>query len=382
MKLLVNASFVGGFGAIRKLLSFQRALAARNIEYELVTDSGFAQKLTLFGISAQHVIPLAEGNARQYMRVQKALADVDYDAMVSFGWRTFVPTDAVEKDRPCVIIDGGWPEVLEEWPSPFCLETYQELRAYCLTSHFSSPGLSALLPQNSGIPFLWISQPFSPEEVEGYAAGQGDKESLVQDFPELGQGHERLVFLSMSPDYLDPWQLDHAGGWMSAQQVDECLGFVTRLVVELDQQPGTLLFMLEGLRQQVAPTLARTKNLRVFSRKFLDPELHHGLRCAADLVICRAIRDVSSAQLALSGQKVLHAICPARGDYMGEAASADVAQGMNIARRLRHEEVPLAQGILDYLESPSRDEVAARAQEVALSFWQERGVDYLLSLLS
>ena len=50
--LLVNASFVGGYGATRKVISFTQALKGKGLPYQLVTDSRFKPKLDQMGIPA------------------------------------------------------------------------------------------------------------------------------------------------------------------------------------------------------------------------------------------------------------------------------------------------------------------------------------------
>ena len=381
--LLVNAAFVGGYGATRKTYSLVQNLKGLNVDFLLSTDSVFLSKLQLFGVEPDIVIPWVQSHEQKYQGVEETLSNVSYSAMISLGWRTFVPYDAVQKGIPAVIVDGGWPEVLQAWPGEFCHEIYKDLEAYCLTCHF--PGPDDLLPRESGINFEWLSQPFGTREIQWHQelmhAAKSDLRSSL-GIPELEElDTTKLIFLNMAPDYLDPWTLSWVGGWMTAAQVDECRGFVTRLLVELDDAGGYTLFMLEQLKKEMMPVLERCK-LEVISRDFLDPRTHHMLRCASDVVLCRAIRDVSSAQLALSGHLcVLHTICPASEGYMGEWESALYAQEMGIAKAVHHESVSLAEVIEEWMDSSEAKQVSQRAAVVAAEFSQKKGVPNILELL-
>lgn len=383
--LLVNAAFVGGYGASRKTYSLVQNLREHDVDFKLSTDSVFLPKLRSFGLEPDIIIPWEEKPEDKYRSVQTTLAQVEYTAMMSLGWRTFVPYDAMKKNVPAIIIDGGWPEALQDYPGEFCHEVYKSLRAYCLTCHF--PGPDHLLPQNSAINFKWISQPFGDSEIHWHhEVGRIPKaelrHSLVTDIPELKNlGKKKLVFLNMSSDYVDPGQLSWIGGWMTASQLDECRGFVTRLIVELSKTDTYILFLLESIKRQFLPVLSNFP-LEVISHEFLDPETHHKLRCASDVVLCRAIRDVSSAQLALSGhQCVLHSIAPAREAYMGEWDSALYAQEMGIAKPVAHEKMSLLEIISDWNNSPEAEAISREATKVASDFAQKRGVEYLLKLL-
>jgi hypothetical protein len=381
--LLINAAFVGGYGAARKTYSLVQNLKELNIDYVLSTDSVFLPKLKVFGLEPDIVIPWNESHEQRYQSVEETLRSVSYSVMISLGWRTFVPYDAVQRDIPAAIIDGGWPEVLQPWPGEFCHEIYKSLKAYCLTCHF--PGPDDLLPTESGINFEWISQPFGAKEIQWHQdltlATKRDQRSSL-GIPELEElGTNKLIFLNMAPDYLDPWQISWLGGWMTAAQTDECRGFVTRLLVELDNAGGYTLFMLEQLEQEMLPVLERCK-LGVITRDFLDPTTHHLLRCASDVVLCRAIRDVSSAQLALSGHPcVLHTICPAREGYMGEWESALYAQEIGIAKSIPHESVSLAEAIKEWMDSPEAKQVSKNAATVAAEFSQKKGITHIFELL-
>ena len=150
--LLVNASFVGGYGATRKVISFIQALKEKGLSYQLATDSRFKSKLDQMQITADFIIPYQQNPLAAYQAVNRTLAKVNYQAMVSFGWRTFVPANAIDRGKSCVIIDGGWPDVLEDWPGQF----------------------------------------------------------------------------------------SYVGGFLTPTQQDECRGFVTRLIMELDQKPDAL----------------------------------------------------------------------------------------------------------------------------------------------
>ena len=169
---------------------------------------------------------------------------------------------------------------------------------------------------------------------------------------------------------------------MTPAQLDECRGFLSRLVVELDHGPKALLFMLDAVKKQIEPLIENLKNLRIFSRPFLEANMHHQLRCASDVIFCRAMRDVSSAQLALSRQKVLHTICPARDGYMGELDSAIIADQMGIAKLIRHEKQSIKEVVNEYISDQDSTKVATKAQKVAQEFFMSRGVAYLVELLS
>jgi len=380
--LIVNASFVGGLGGARKAVSFSRHLRNRGIAFKLVTDSQSLGKLRLFGLEPEVVFPVHPTMSASdiYAQVREAMRAVSYDAMVSFGWRTFVPADAVWRSKPVVIVDGGWPRSINDWPSPFCREVYEKLAAYCLTNWFCDHRLDGLLPGNVGINFQWIAQPLDEVEIAWHLA--------VAEYREDGRDHSdregapRRILLDMNPDYIDPRQGTFTAGWLTPGQLDECRGFVSRLLVELDSAKEPLeLIMHEEISREFAPVRSRCHNLKVTSHKSLPPSHHHRLRVESDLSITRATRCVGTTQAALSQVPTLHAVCPATDDYMGERSSCRIAERLGIAASVDHEAECLQDGIIGYLNSDRARETARLAQSTALSFWRERGPDFLLELL-
>jgi hypothetical protein len=381
--LLINSSFVGGLGAARKAASFVKFIENR-INYSIFTDSASANKLELFGLKPDKIVTVPDecGSEDIYSAVRDSLSSIKYDTMISFGWRTYVPADAISRDKPVLIVDGGWPERFESYPSPFWKDVYKKVDAYCLTNHFGNPELTGLLSPHGEARFQWIFHPFQESEVLWHINVRNNLKQVKESLPYYLPGH-RVIFLNMDHDYISPKQGTFTGGWLDPQQVDECRGFVTRLIVELDalKQP-ILLLMHEKISAQFEPVIAQCNSLKVFSYPTLPLEQHHIWRAGADLVLLRAARSVGAAQVALSNIPALHTICPASGNYMGELSSCKIAQEMGIAEFVDHQNVSLAEAIMNHLDSDRAKELAAQAQIEALRFWYSNGPENLLDLMS
>jgi|AGTN01.2.fsa_nt_gi hypothetical protein len=381
--LLINSSFVGGLGAARKTASFIKFIENRT-RYSLLTDSASARKLELFGLKADTVVPVsAESQPEEiYSAVRESLSAVDYDAMISFGWRTYVPADAIGRDRPVLIVDGGWPEKFESYPSPFWKDVYSRVDAYCLTNHFGNPELTELISSHDETKFRWIFHPFQQSEILWHLNLRQKIEQIKPSLPFHVPGH-RVIFLNMDHDYISPIQGTFTGGWLNPKQIDECRGFVTRLIVELDALKQPLILVThETIAAQFEPVIAQCRFLKVFSHPALSLEQHHIWRACADLVLLRAARSVGAAQVALSGIPALHTICPATGNYMGELSSCQIAQQMGIAKYVDHQAVSIADSIMNHLDSDESKELADLAQIEAITFWCTNGPENLLNLLS
>lgn len=380
--LLINSSFVGGLGAARKTASLVKSIE-RRVNYLLFTDSEGVGKLELVGLRPDLVVTIPDGSAPEnvYAAVRNRLSSVKYDAMISFGWRSYVPADAIERSKPVVIVDGGWPERFEGYPSPFWKDIYCKVNAYCLTNHFFSPGLADLPKHSSEVPFRWVFHPFQEDEVQWHVGLRSKLNTLREHLPYYEAGR-RVIFLNMNPDYIDPMQGTFTGGWLNPKQLDECRGFVTRLLVELDSVKNPLsLLVHRDIARQFAPVIAQCRRLRVVPCPALNPEEHHIWRTGADLVLLRSTRSVGAAQVALSNVPTLHVICPTSDDYMGEQSSCKIAQSMGIAESIDHEAISLSDAIMNYLDSNRPAEVARKAQFEALSFWRMNGPDTLLELM-
>lgn len=377
--LLINSSFVGGLGAARKTASFIKHINGR-IDYRLLTDSASVEKLVLVGLQPDKVITIEEASPPEkiYDAVHSSLSSIEYEAMISFGWRTFVPANAIERNKPVVIVDGGWPECLGDYPSPFWKEIYTSIKSYCLTSHFFHPEMNNLLKQYREIPFKWIFHPFQVDEIRWHTELRDNLIKNRSSLPYYLPGH-RSIFLNMNEEYVEPTQGSFTGGWLKPSQLDECRGFVTRLLMELDgaKEPLVLIVSRE-IARQFEPVISCCRTLKVMPRPPLNIEKHHIWRAGADLVLVRAARSVGAAQVALSNTPALHMICPARDDYMGELSSCKIAERMGIAKFVDHEKMSLRDAILDHLDSKISQELSWQAQIQALSFWQTNGPESLL----
>ncbi len=379
--LLINSSFVGGLGAARKTASFIKHI--RNVNYILFTDFASIEKLELVGLKPDRVVVVPKNCSDEevYSSVKESLLPIKYDAMISFGWRTYVPADAIERQKPAVTVDGGWPERLESYPSPFWKDVYSQLKVYCLTNYFYAPELDELVKHRTKVPYQWIFHPFSEDEIRWHIELRQKLKNGKISPPYHKQG-QATIFLDMNQDYVEPNQGMFTGGWLKPRQLDECRGFITRLIVELDSVREPLSLLLhQNIALQFEPVIKKCRKLNVVSFPSLSPEGHHILRASCDLVLLRATRNVGAAQVALSNTPAMHMICPTSDDYMGELSSCKIAEKMGIAESVNHEMVSLADAIMNYLNSSKSIEVSNLAQEKALSFWKSKGPDSLLDLV-
>jgi len=236
--ILINSSFVGGLGSASKAAGFVHYLNQRAIDYRLVTDLHSVEKLKLVGLTPDIVFEATPDMMAHsiYKEVRQRLRSVNYDGMLSFGWRTFVPANAVERSKPAIIIDGGWPERLEDMPSPFCKDIYQQLKAYCLTNYFFDHRLDDLLPMKDQVNFQWIAQPFPKGDMSWFmslAESRRERNKARDGADETTSARPSYtIFLDLNPEYIDMRQGTFTGGWLTPRQLDECRGFVSRLMIE------------------------------------------------------------------------------------------------------------------------------------------------------
>jgi len=137
-KILVDSSLTGGRGPAKQAYEFMSACQERNIPYTLLTNKSFIYKLQDLGLKPDVVLDVELSQDRKdiYNLFEKTLTSLDFDLLVKFGARTASTYIAAKLQKPFVVVDGGLPDKLEDYPSLYAREGYTQANKYILTTHF------------------------------------------------------------------------------------------------------------------------------------------------------------------------------------------------------------------------------------------------------
>ncbi|OIO52696.1 hypothetical protein COY93_03800 [Candidatus Uhrbacteria bacterium CG_4_10_14_0_8_um_filter_58_22] len=294
--ILIDCSLTGGRGPAKKTWELTQDLDVRGISYLVLTDMGFRHKLTDLGVRVDFVVEMSlnDDPSRIISRFYDVIKDIDYGFMLKFGARVAGPIASRMIGRPYVIVDGGLPDRLDEdEKSLYSRAVFQDAEKYLLTTQFDwdfpkSSGLgnveTCCYPISEGT-FSLIEKMRGRSRLENLSAVRS---GIDGELP--GRKEDLLVDLVMTGDYLTPDNRIAYGGWLTAKQYDQSVGFVRRLFTDLGENFGEVYVFMDLELKAIVDDLINTySNVKVSSfRSGWSFAVELTVKAAADVTISRA----------------------------------------------------------------------------------------------
>lgn len=347
--ILLFTGFVGGRGGSKKAAWAYAELTARGYCPIVASECSYSYKIDDLEMKPDILVRKGKSDEETYENCQKALRDVPFSFMLSFGPRTFGPRVAYRRKIPYSIIDGGLPPYLAPFPSDHDKDVLLGCKNFLLTCNFPWK-----FPKNAGLPQARVTtQPYQATRVKKFRnlrnlGLNALQEKLRPEFPELAD-YDRLVYLNMTDEYVNE-EIVEPNGWLKRREFEECRSFSRLLVEGLGKKLAgekVLLFLEGRVALGVADLLPKYPNIRAFGRDFIDPDTDILLKKLADLNICRAARCDKQSELALIGKASITTPCPT--SYMDEDTAALQAQEMGITKLIAWDDPQYAQKAVAFM---------------------------------
>ena len=158
--ILIDCTLTGGRGPAKKTAEFIWECQRLNIPYKLLTDKRIVNILKEFNLKPDYIIPIdfSSTNEEIYTLFEKQLKLISYDILVKFGARTPGPYVARKQGKPYIIVDGGLPDVYESYPSMYDKNTYEDAKAFIVTSNFPWVPTPPIFLRNVCVSYFPLSQ--------------------------------------------------------------------------------------------------------------------------------------------------------------------------------------------------------------------------------
>jgi len=228
-KILIDCTLTGGRGPAKKAAEFIWECQRRSINYFLLTDLKLAERFKELDIKPDQVLNIDFNSADKeiYSVFEKNLRLIDFDLLVKFGARVPGPYVARALGKPYIIIDGGLPDRLEQYPSLYDSETYFNAEKYILTTNF--PWKPDLTPRFTNVKVCYF--PISKKTQKFVNLLKTKKKSqiirsvskMLTNFPKK---YDLVINLSMTDDYVQYKSRTTYGAWLKTKQYDQTVGFI------------------------------------------------------------------------------------------------------------------------------------------------------------
>lgn len=343
-KILLATGFVGGRGSSKAIRWAYDGFKERGFEPIIASESMYLYKLQNLNLKPDYVVNRSPQNSDEsiYKKTADVLKKIDFDYLLAFQPRTYFSYFALQNKKPYTIVEYSVPEIFDRYPSPRIGQVYEQANLYlCLCPFpYDTP-----IPKNMTNVVI-CSQPY-PQSRLNYAdqvkllTQNQAREKLCRYYPELRKyRYDRLVFLNINDEYINPFNIspnnlgfsDQYGiqqnGYLRLNDFDQTIGFVNRLIAGLETNFSgrTLVYMLEKVKEFVAPVLKRCKKVTAFSRPapFVDLETDLLLKQAADINLCRAALCDNQCDLYLLNKPCVTSVVPL--NFMNEDKAILVAK--------------------------------------------------------
>ena len=206
---LLATGFVDGRGGSKMCSWFYDEMVDRGYKVIVATNSMYKYKLDELRLTSDIVVDINPEDTREqiYKQCKKGLKDVDFDYMVSIGWRTYWPYIAYKRKIPYVMVDGGIPNQYGEYPTEFIKDVYANTKLFLMTTWFPWKA-----PKNDLIPLIKVvGQPYPYKRVDAMRSlrtisKQEARNKLSKKYPVLKDyNYDLLVYLNLSDAYVDPF---------------------------------------------------------------------------------------------------------------------------------------------------------------------------------
>lgn len=364
--ILIDCTLTGGRGPAKKTAEFIWECQRLKIPYKLITDNRLVGVLRDLGIKPDYIISVDYSltNTEIYDLFEKRFRQISYDILVKFGARTVGPYVAKKQGKPYIIIDGGLPDKYEMYPSMYDSDTYKNARAYIVTSNFPwepSPSCSIDNVQVGYFPISLRTKSFI-EKIR-----EKSKDDLIKQYQPLFtpffKSAEITINLSMTNDYVDSKCRVTCGGWLKAQEYDQSVGFVRRLINDLGESGKRIEVILDSKVASVARDIVgQFKNISIVTWKDKwNYEAEIALEKIADFTISRAANYQPFSFALARGTSVTSAV-PANG-YMDEDNAAIQAQGMRLTENIIYDDEEYVKKLMKFVSDTKKQAIISNYQK-------------------
>jgi hypothetical protein len=294
--ILIDVSLTGGRGPAKKAYELTSDLKKENIPYKILTDKLFEKKLIEAGLKPDYVadVDLTDKPARIIGEFQRVVGKIECAFMVKMGARVAGPIAARKTGLPYILVDGGMPDYLTEDESLYERKTFEKAENVLITTQFPW-----VFPDRSKLPNIRACGfPISRETWKFIGdLSAMDKMGILSMFNDDIQGRvpkrsgDLLVDLLFTGDVFENKNRVAYGGWLTAKQYDQCLGFVRRFLIDLCERNKKELFIF--LDREIVSFVEDIErrypqlSLLTFKKKW-NFQLEIAIQAASDITVSRA----------------------------------------------------------------------------------------------
>ncbi len=355
-KILIDCSLTSGRGPSKKTAEFVWECQKMKVKYFLVADVKTASILSELGITPNKIIKtkLSEQNEKIYETFRKEFKDIDFDFLIKFGARPVGPYIAKEKNIPYVIVDGGFPDRYESYPSLYDKRTYIKANKIIITTNFPWKAKYPSFLKNIEICYFPISA-----KTKKYLTllRRMDKEKIVQEIEKFltsfPKNYDLIFNLNMTDDYIASRSRVTYGAWLTTKQYDQTVGFIRRLITDLGNFASNkkIVFISDNKISKVCLDLYKDfKNIySVTWRNNWNYYAEIAIAAICDVAVCRAA-NYQPFQFTLSRGNNITTAVPADG-YMNEDEAAIQAAALGLTYNIIYDDEEYIKKLFSFLQN-------------------------------
>lgn len=379
--ILLDVSLTGGRGPAKKAYELIADLRANNIPFKVITDRMFASKLRDMGIEPEYVVDtdLTDAPATVIQKFEEVMRTINYSLLVKMGARVAGPIAARKMGKPYILVDGGLPDYLTEEESLYERITFEQAERVFVTTQFPWE-----YPNRTGLTnvavcgFPLSGQTFERVEklkaMDKLALLESVSSELIGDKPRTES--DMLINLLMTGDIFELKNRVTYGGWLTAQQYDQCVGFVRRFVTDLGEQlqgQDAFLFIDREVRECVQDIVIKYPRIKLITfAKDWDFEAEIVMQAAADVIVSRATNYQPFVAALEKGCSVTTPV-PANG-YMDEDSAGLQYQALGFTKLITYDDEQYMKKLLAFVINESAQNSISTNLQKATLFLKERGL--------
>lgn len=386
--ILLATGFVDGRGGSKMCSWFYDEMVTRGYKVIVATNSMYKYKLNELRLKCDVVFHLTPEDNHEiiYRKCEEVLKNVEFDYMVSMGWRTYWPYIAYKRKIPYVMVDGGIPIHYDKYPAPFIKEVYSNCRLFLMTTWFDWKA-----PESKIIPKIKVvTQPYPLKRVEEMRKirnkPKDELRNYISDkFPEIRDyEYDLMVYLNLSDAYVDPFNfgpnnrnfIDPWGhqmaDYMAQNEIEPSLFFLFKLIAGFETNyPGkVLIYLMQQKTKYISdPITNMCKKVKTIATSGLNINLDPLIKKASDVNICRATNCDNQADLSLIGEPTVTSVVPR--NYMDEDTAAIQAEKMGICHQIHYDDPDYMKKLQDYVnDKENLHKMSMKTASVFEDFWK------------